>query len=166
MMQFNPFLTSIAAPAAAKTVQAVVHVAHEAGQSFLKTLNGLRENPSETASALAEPTTLAGQVQSLAGSFREWLGKQGIESPFEMQFSLANNGDPIANVVGPESEKIVDALYSDDAWLEKFSALAARASQDAVPPISGMSASNYGESVKLAITADDAYVIRDSPHAF
>lgn len=51
---------------------------------------------------------MASQIQGLAGSFRQWLGQLGISSPFEMQFSLAQNGDPIVNVVGSESEKIVD----------------------------------------------------------
>ncbi len=170
-MQLNPFLNSIAVPAAAKTVQAVVHVAHEAGQSFLKTLSNLRENRSEAnASALVqttavEPTSVASQIQGLAGSFRQWLGELGISSPFEMQFSLAQNGDPIVNVVGSESEKIVDALYASDTWLERFSALAERASEGNLPAIPGMPTSSYRESARLAISSDDAYVLRNSVHA-
>ena len=166
-MQLNPFLSSIAVPAAAKTVQSVVHVAHEAGQSFLKTLSNLRENRSEAnAAALPEPLSITGQVQGLAGGFRQWLGKLGISSPFEMQFSLAENGDPIVNVVGPESEKIVDALYASDTWLEKLTALAKRASEGTRPTLPGDPNSTYYETAKLTISSDNAYVHRNSIHAF
>lgn len=171
-MQLNPFLNSIAVPAAAKTVQTVVHVAHEAGQSFLKTLSNLRENRSESnASTLvqtssAESSSVASQIQGLAGSFRQWLGELGISSPFEMQFSLAQNGDPIVNVVGPESEKIVDALYASDNWLKKFSALAERASEDNPSSMPGRIPSTYHDSAKLAISSVDAYVLRNSVHSF
>ena len=175
-MQLNPFLNSIAVPAAAKTVQAVVHVAHEAGQSFLKTLTNLRENRSEAnASALvqtssaessAESSSVASQLQGLAGSFRQWLGELGISTPFEMQFSLAQNGDPVVNVVGSESEKIVDALYASDTWLEKLSAWVERASEDKPSSMPGMTPSTYYDAAKLAISSDDAYVVRNSVHSF
>ncbi len=157
MIQFNPFLSSIAAPAAAKTVQAVVHVAHEAGQSFLKTLSQLREQPALTASetnADAQAGTLTGQIQDLSRSFRSWLGEHGINSPFEMRFSLADNGDPIADVVGPESEKIVDLLYSNDQWLEKFSSLAKRTSFEETAALAGISNSVQYNSARFTISSD------------
>lgn len=175
MMQFNPFLASIAAPAAAKTVQAVVHVAQEASQGFLRTLNQFRDvTAASTEAVAAESATLSGQLQSVASSFRSWLGQQGITSPFEMQFSVGANGDPIANVVGSESAKIVDLLYSNDAWLEKLSSLATRATKEATAAPLGISAGSTAastgtssqRSVKLAISSDDAYMIRDATLAF
>jgi len=163
MMHLNPFLSSIAVPAAAKTVQTVVQVAQEAGQSFLNALSNLRENTIETA---AEPTSVAGQVQLLASNFRAWLEQQGIASPFEMQFSLAKNGDPVANVVGPESEKIVDLLYSNDMWLERFSELALRGSEEASATPYGQPAMSSFQPVKLAINSQEAYVLREPTSAF
>lgn len=149
MMQLNPFLTSIAAPAAAKTVQVVVQVAQGAGQSFLKTLGQLREVTAEVPRSAAQPTSVGGQLQQLAKGLRSWLKSHGITTPFELQFSLANNGDPIANVVGQQSEQIVDMLYANDLWLERLSHLAEQAPAD-----------------KLAISTDDAYVIQSAPFAF
>ena len=175
MMHFNPFLTSIAAPAAAKTVQTVVHVAQEASQGFLRTLNQFRDATAAGAEAVAaESATLHEQLQNVASSFRSWLGEQGICGPFEMQFSVAANGDPIANVVGPESSKIVDLLYSNDAWLDKLCSLATRATEEATSAPLGITSdrsaalpgTGASRSAKLAISSDDAYIIRGASLTF
>ncbi len=113
-----------------------------------------------------EPASVAGQVQLLASNFRAWLEQQGVTSPFEMQFSLARNGDPVANVVGSDSEKIVDLLYSNDMWLERFSELAIRGSEEAMSIPYGQPSTDSFRPVKLAINSHDAYVLREPSNAF
>ncbi len=156
-MQLNPFLLSIAAPVAAKSMQTVAHAAHEVGQGFLKTLTMLG-NPA-TKSESASGNSLESQLAVFASSFRSWLQNQGVTGPFEMQFHLADNGDPISSVVGPESSEIVDLVYSNDALLQRLTSLAelAQAEQertsDTLPGLS--------RPARLTIASDDAYVVRD-----
>lgn len=158
-MQFNPFLLSIAAPAAAKTVQAVCHAAHDIGQSFLQTL--AQSSPeSPTQPAVAESQSVPLQLQSFAKNFRSWLANNGIHGSFEMQFHLADNGDQISNVVGPNSEQIIDLLYSEAGWLEQLTAIAQRAQSEAT----GQTAS--GARVKLSINSSETWVSQEPAHAF
>ena len=160
MLQLNPFLTSIAAPAAAKTVQAVVHVAHQTGQSFLKTFAQFGEQTSHAASnVVAGADTLQSKLADFSAEFRDWLEQQGVDGSYELQFHLAENGDPIANVVGSDSSKIVDLLYGDNNWLDRLSGLAAQASQEAPLGPPGSVAKLGNSAVKLSIRSDDAYVL-------
>jgi hypothetical protein len=160
MLQLNPFLASIAAPAAAKTVQAVVHVAHQTGQSFLKTFTQFGEQTADAvSSAAAGADTLQDKLATFSSQFRDWLDQQGVEGQYELQFHLAENGDPIANVVGSDSSKIVDLLYGDNDWLDRLSALANQASQEVPPSPIGSSAKLSNSAVKLSIRSDDAYVL-------
>jgi hypothetical protein len=160
MLQLNPFLTSIAAPAAAKTVQAVVHAAHQTGQSFLKTFAQFGEQTSNAVSSAAESAdTLQNKLANFSAEFRDWLDQQGVDGNYELQFHLAENGDPIANVVGSDSSKIVDLLYGDNNWLDRLSALAAQASQEAPLGLPGTAVKSGNSAVKLSIRSDDAYVL-------
>lgn len=154
-MQFNPFLLSIAAPVATRSVQTVAHAAHEVGQGFLKTLARLGNTATE--SELAESQPVQQQLEHLANNLRSWLKHQGVSTPFELQFHLADNGDPISSVVGPESSEIVDLVYSNDALLEQLSTLAklAQAEQERTSEtIPGLS-----RPPRLTISSDDAYVV-------
>ncbi len=160
-MQFNPFLMSIAAPAAAKSVQTVVHAAHEVGQGFLRTLALVGSKATATDSI--QDVSLQAQLRNFASGFREWLGKQGLAGPFEMQFHLANNGDPISSVVGPNSAQIVDAVYSNDEMLERLTAIAtlAQSEQDRAGRIPGLT-----KPIRIVIDSDGAYVVDEAIRAF
>lgn len=164
-MQLHPFLMSVAAPAAAKSVQAVVHTAQGLGQSFLHALSELRDPTQETEQAPAE-TDLSSQLANLADRFRSWLSQNGVTKPFELQFTLASDGEPMANVVGRESEKIIDLLFSADAdWLEQFSQITQHAQAEA-NSLDFLSE----QSVKLQVSSEASSLIRQplpsqrSPH--
>ncbi len=153
-MQLNPFLISVAAPVAVKSVQSVVHAAHDVGQGFLKVLTQLGQAGTE-AGADSSPKSLGGQLESLAEEFRGWLLDNGIDRPFELQFHLASNGDPIANAVGADSEKIVDLLYSDSNWLDRLTRLATQA-QQAAPSLPGQARSR----AKLSIDSYESQILQ------
>ncbi len=171
MMPLNPFLSSLAAPLAAKTVQAVVHVAHETGQSFLMSFSQLvnagdaavdaASNDDGTQLEGAQSDTLPAQLQRFAGQFRDWLSQQGVAGPYELKFHLADNGDPIANVVGRDSAKITEMLYEDSSgakWLEQLTSLAKQANEEG-PVDSPYGASGLAwDHARLSISSQDAYV--------
>ncbi len=172
-MPLNPFLTSLAAPLAAKTVQAVAHVAHEAGQNFLRTFSQLatpRDTTLGSATNLeggAESGTLPAQLQRFAGQFRNWLTQQGVTGPYELKFHLADNGDPIANVVGRDSAKITELLYDDSSspqWLEQLTSLAKQANEEGPVdlPYGGLAL----DDARLSISSHDAYVLRPTAAAY
>ncbi|MEZ6076228.1 MAG: hypothetical protein R3C56_11355 [Pirellulaceae bacterium] len=166
MLQLSPFLASIAAPVASKAVQVVAHAAHQTGQSFLKTFAQLGEQTVDAARAVPEAQTLPSELASFSKQFRNWLGQQGVDSPYELQFHLAKNGDPIANVVGADSEKIADLLYGDDnSWLQRLTSLASRARDESPlgPHAGAMNPSS--SNVKLSISSEDAYVLSQPVHA-
>lgn len=166
MLQFNSLLASFALPVAGKTLQTVAHAAHQTGHSFLKTLAQFGEQTADAASSLAVPDSLEKKLTAFSEQFRGWLAAQGVTGPYEMQFHLADNGDPVANVVGRNSEQIVDLLYGDDNWLDRLSSLAAQARLEAPagpPDANGM---GHAVDVSLAISSADAYVLRQPSHTF
>lgn len=166
MLQLSPFLASIAAPVATKTVQAVVHTAHQTGQSFLKTFAQLGEQTTDAAQAEPDADTLQSKLASFSKQFRDWLGQQGVASRYELQFHLADNGDPIANVVGTDSEKIVDLLYSDNPnWLDQLTSLASQASHESPSSLPSGVVNRGNSTVKLSISSEDAYVLGQPVHA-
>lgn len=165
MLQFNSLIASIALPAAGKTLQTVAHAAHQTGQSFLKTFAQFGEQTADAASSLAAPESLQNKLSAFSEQFRGWLAKQGVTGPYEMQFHLADNGDPVANVVGRDSEQIVDLLYGDNDWLDRLSSLAAQAGREAPPSLPGRTGMDHAVNVSLAISSSDAYVLSQPSHA-
>ncbi|MCA9132776.1 MAG: hypothetical protein KDA45_06465 [Planctomycetales bacterium] len=151
VLQINPFLLSVAAPAAAKTVQAVAHAAHDVGQGFMRTLTQFGQGDVASTEATATDT-LEQQLSSFASKFRRWLDDHGVQGSFEMQFELGADGSQISNVIGRDSEQIVDLLYSQGNWLTQLTELASRAQ-------SKVSAGGSLAPVKLAISADDAFIL-------
>ncbi len=164
MLQFNSLLASIALPMAGKTLQTVVHAAHQTGHSFLKTFAQLGEQTADAASAQAAPESLQSKLTAFSGQFRDWLAEQGVTGPYEMQFHLADNGDPVANVVGKDSEQIVDLLYGDNNWLDRLSSLATQAERESPPSLPGGNGLSHAVDVSLAIGSGDAYVRRQPSH--
>ena len=166
MLQLTPFLTSIAAPVATKAVQAVVHAAHQTGHSFLKTLSQLGEHSLDATSAAPDADTLQSELASFSKQFHDWLGQQGVDSHYELQFHLADNGDPIANVVGTDSAKIADLLYSDNnSWLDQLISLASQASRESSLSLPGGAMNPGNSGVKLSISSEEAYVLSRPVHA-
>ncbi|MCA9157004.1 MAG: hypothetical protein KDA51_06000 [Planctomycetales bacterium] len=166
MLQLSPFLASIAAPVASKAAQVVAHAAHQTGQSFLKTFAQLGEQSANAARAIPDAHTLQSELESFSKQFHDWLGQQGVDSPYELQFHLAKNGDPIANVVGKDSEKIADLLYGDNnSWLQRLTSLASQASEESPLGPPGEVVNPSSLTVKLSISSEDAYVLSQPVHA-
>jgi len=172
-MQFTPYLMSITAPLAAKSAKAAAHVAQEVGQSFLHTLTHFAEGATEQASALLAADSAAltsDRLDQFATQFRDWLASHGIHSPFHLKFYVAENGDPVSNVTGPQSEQIVDLLYSDTKWLDKLTQIA----QSAAPPRSrahhGAAGVEYtnssGPRTILLISSKDAGIQQEPARAY
>lgn len=164
MLQFNSLLASIALPAAGKTLQTVAHAAHQTGHSFLKTLAQFGEKTADATNSPVAPESLQSKLTAFSEQFRGWLAGQGVTGAYEMQFHLADNGDPVANVVGRDSEQIADLLYGDNDWLERLSSLAAQAESDAPPGLPGANGVGHTGDVSLAISSGDAYVRRQPSH--
>ncbi len=165
MLQFNSLIASFALPAAGQTLQTVAQAAQDAGQSFLKTFAQFGEQTVDAASAMAVPETLENKLAAFSEQFRGWLAGQGVTGPYEMQFQLSDNGDPIANVVGQNSEQIVDLLYGDSDWLDRLSSLAAQAGREA-PDLPGTNGMGQAVDVTLAVSSEGAYVLRQPSHRF
>lgn len=160
MLQFNSLLASIALPAAGTTLQTVAHAAQQAGHSFLKTLTQFGEQTADAASSLAAPESLQNKLTAFSEQFRGWLVQQGVTGPYELQFHLADNGEPVANVVGKDSAQIVDLLYSDNRWLDRLSSLAVQAGREASPGLPDANGLERPVDVGLSISPGDAYVRR------
>ncbi len=166
MLQLSPFLASIATPVATKTVQAVVHAAHQTGQSFLKTFAQLGEKTADAAAAVSDAETLQSKLDSFSKQFHDWLGQQGVDNSYQLQFHLADNGDPIANVTGADSAKIVDLLYGDNHnWLDRLASLASQAGRESSLNLPGGAVYPGNSPPRLSISSEDAFVLSQPVHA-
>jgi hypothetical protein len=147
-MHINPFLLSVAAPAAIKTAHAVSGAAQDLGQAFLNIFVPNEETAAVT--DMQQGNSLEAQLQETARGFRRWLVSNGVQGGFEMQFEVDDVGEPTANVVGRDSAKIVDLLFNSSDWLSKLTNLSdAAKSEFADQAISG-------GRLRLAISSQDA----------
>lgn len=123
-MQINPFLVSLAAPAAARSVRAIA----QAGQSFMATFADVASAANEQASDAAKP--LGERFQSFAGRLREWLRDQGVHGSYSLQFHVDAQGEPVTNVVGRDSQRIIELLHEGSSgWLDRLTEMAQEAKQ-------------------------------------
>ncbi|GIW99973.1 MAG: hypothetical protein KatS3mg111_3306 [Pirellulaceae bacterium] len=114
-MQFNQLLLTLAAPAAARTIEATSRVVQELGSSFSQLLHA--PPPTEGIESLE---TAHSQLHRIAGKLREKLRQAGVPFPFRLRVQTTEYGDLEIGTGGVGGPELKATLEENPTMLTDF----------------------------------------------
>lgn len=125
-MQLQSLLISAAAPVALHTVKSVASLASELGRSFAQVFDEVGRSGTEGSEVAADgKPTVSEQLGEIASRLRDWLGKQGLRGPFELNLSVDAAGTEQLDFAAPEVATGPALLEQNPKLLQELSRLAA-----------------------------------------